>query len=202
MATRVKPAAESKELATVAEDKPVKRGRGRPKGLSNFTSPVIADNGVKTEPGDNTRYADIILELMSWGPVDADDFDELKERLRRYLLFCKEHDVRITNQVCYMALGITKDEVYDWESRRSRGSDPRYYDFIKKVKQICATNRELLMSDGKLNPVTGIWWQKQYEGMTEKSELVITPNQPMGPAPDEKQLAAEYLKSLPTADYE
>lgn len=191
---------EYESYATVDGQVPVKRGRGRPKGTPNRTSPVIGFNGVKTNPGDNSKYAELIMELSSWGRVDPDDFDELERRLNRYLQFCDERDIRITNQACYMALGITKDEVYDWESRRSRGSDPRYYDFIKKVKQICATNREFLMSDGKLNPITGIWWQKQYEGMTEKSELILTPNNPLGPEPDADKLAEDYLKALPAAD--
>lgn len=178
-----------------------KRGRGGVKGVPNLSSPVIGDNGINQSPGDNTRYAGLLLQLMSWGPVNKDDLSELEERLGRYLHFCMENDMRISNQACYMALGITKDDVYDWEHGRGRYLDSRYSDFIKKVKQICATNREILMADGKINPVTGIWWQKQYEGMKEQTELIVTPNNPYGSDPDAMQLASDYLKALPDANY-
>lgn len=201
MATKTRKKSTVVDVAvTPEESKPVKP-RGIKKGEPNPWSPIIRDNGLDQDPGDNTRYASIIMEFMSWGPVNKNDLGELEARLARYLRYCQYNDLRITNQACYMAIGITKDDVYDWEHGRGRYLDPRYSDFIKKVKQICATSREVMMSDGKLNPITGIWWQKQYEGMREQTELTIAPAQPLGPDPDAAQLAADYAKALPSADY-
>ena len=88
------------------------------------------------------------------------------------------NDIKIGNQMCYLALGITKDDVYNWEHGNSRGDT--HGDFAKKIRKICAGNREILMQDGQINPITGIFWQKNYDGMRDVQDVVITPNQPLG----------------------
>lgn len=153
-------------------------------------SPVIGDNGIAVKPGDNARYAGYLLEFLSWGRVDKQNIDELEERLARYVAYCAQHDIKIGNQVCYMALGINKDDVYNWEHQRH--GTPEHRDFIKKVKFICAGNREFLMQDGKINPVTGIFWQKNYDGLKDQQEMVLTPNRPLGAEIDENDLRGRY----------
>lgn len=149
-------------------------------------SPVIGDNGVMTKPGDNAKYANVLATILSWPPVDKADVTALEQRFVDFINFCTEHDVRITNQVTYLALGIDKDDVYNWENGRCRTSE--HSDFIKKVKRFCGSYREMLGADGKLNPVTLVWWQKNYDGLVDKSEVVLTPNNPLGETMDRKQL--------------
>lgn len=158
-------------------------------------SPVIGDNGIKTLPGDNSKYAGVLATILSWPPVDKSDVNALEERFRLFINYCMENDVRITNQVTYLALGINKDNVYDWENGRGRGDS--HSDFIKKVKAFCSSYREMLGADGKLNPVTLVWWQKQYDGMVDKQELVVTPNGQRLSDSDYQDIADRY-KQLPT----
>ena len=33
--------------------------------------------------------------------------------------------------------------------------------------------REQLMSDGKINPVTGIFWQKNWDGLKDQQEVFV-----------------------------
>ena len=94
--------------------------------------------------------------------------------------------MKVTNQVTYLAMGITKDDAYNWENDRSRSS--AHCELIKKVKNFCAAYREMLGADGRLNPVTLVWWQKNYDGLVDKSEVVLTPNNPLGTITDQKQL--------------
>ena len=69
-------------------------------------------------------------------------------------------------------------------------------EFIKKVKKFCAAYREMLGADGKLNPVTLVWWQKNYDGLVDKSEVVLTPNNPLGTITDQKQLEERIAGSV------
>lgn len=163
-----------------APEQPVRKWKNR-------NSPVIGSNGVHTSTGDNARYARILGELISWGPVDKSDVHALEARFVKFLDFCAQNDVRITNAVTYLALGITKNDVYNWEKERSR--TPAHCDFIRKIKHFCASYREMLGADGKLNPVTLIWWQKNYDGMVDKQELVLSPKDPLGELQDGKALA-------------
>lgn len=160
-------------------------------------SPVIGDNGVMTKAGDNAKYAGVLATILSWEPVDKTDVAQLDERFVQFVNFCAENDVRITNQTAYLALGISKDEVYDWGNGHTR--DKAHADFIKKVKAFCSAYRELLGAEGKLNPVTLVWWQKQYDGMVDKQELVLTPNTQRLSDSDYQEIAEKY-KQLPTMD--
>ena len=157
-------------------------------------SPVIGDNGVHTQPGDNAKYAGVLATILRWGSVDKSDVDALEKRFWNFVDYCMEHDVKVTNQVTYLAMGITKDDVYNWENDRTRSQ--AHSELIKKVKSFCAAYREMLGADGRLNPVTLVWWQKNYDGLVDKSEVVLTPNNPLGTITDQKQLEERIAGSV------
>ena len=79
-------------------------------------------------------------------------------------------------------------------------TNPARTDFIKKVQKVCALYREGLMQDGKVNPVTGIFWQKNYDGMKDQTEMVLTPNNPLGDSADTEALARKYLDNADIVD--
>ena len=63
------------------------------------------------------------------------------------------------------------------------------------------------MQDGKVNPVTGIFWQKNYDGMRDQTETVLTAHTPLGAevsGRDAERLAETYLSNakgaLPPAE--
>ena len=63
------------------------------------------------------------------------------------------------------------------------------------------------MQDGKVNPVTGIFWQKNYDGMRDQTETVLTAHTPLGEevtGSDAERLAETYLSNakgaLPPAE--
>ena len=100
--------------------------------------------------------------------------------------------MKIGNQAAYFAIGINKDNVYEWTTRHTQNR--LRYDFIRKVQHFCAMYREGLMEDGKINPVTGIFWQKNYDGMRDQQEVVLTPNaSPLGDQADAEALKQKYL---------
>ena len=52
------------------------------------------------------------------------------------------------------------------------------------------------MEDGKVNPVTGIFWQKNYDGLKDQQEVVLTPNtNPLGEQKDAEALKQKYLEN-------
>lgn len=132
--------------------------------------------------------------ILPTEPLDPDDVQEMERRFYRYLELCAEWDMKVGNQAAYAAIGITKDNVYDWTVRRT--TNPTRADFVKKVQQFCAMYREGLMEDGKVNPVTGIFWQKNYDGMKDQQEVVLTPNaNPLGDQQDAEALKQKYLEN-------
>ena len=130
------------------------------------------------EEGYNQKFITFLAEITPETMVKNDDVDEMERRWAHYLRTCIKYDMKIGNMAAYTAIGITKNQADEWVSRNT--SNPRRTEFIKKVKAACALYREGLMQDGKVNPVTGIFWQKNYDGFKDQQELVVTPTQTLG----------------------
>ena len=155
-------------------------------------SPIIQDQNAEMEEGYNTRRIRFMQAILPTEPLDPNDVAEMERRFTRYLELCAEWDMKIGNQAAYAAIGIDKGTAWDWENRNQ--GNPARSDFIKKVRQFCSMYREGLMEDGKVNPVTGIFWQKNYDGMKDQQEVVLTPNtNPLGEQPNMEALKQKYL---------
>lgn len=132
--------------------------------------------------------------ILPTEPLDLNDVEEMERRFDNYLRLCAEWDMKIGNQAAYAAIGIDKGTAWEWVNR-SLGN-PARTDFVKKVQKVCAMYREGLMEDGKVNPVTGIFWQKNYDGMKDLQEVVLTPNtNPLGEQKDAEALKQKYLEN-------
>ena len=126
-------------------------------------------------------------------PLDPNEVEKMEQRFQRYLDLCAQYDQKIGNQAAYLAIGITKEDVYNWTVRRS--ANPERDHFIKKVKRICGVYRENLMEDGQINTITGIFWQKNYDGMRDAQEIVVSPAvNPLGDGESAERLAEKYLE--------
>lgn len=100
--------------------------------------------------------------------ADRDNIDSLYACLEEYLKYCIDHNVRITNGMAYAACGLNRFIIKDWALGLKRASDPAYKEFAQTIRSVCYESREMLMSEGKLHPIVGIWWQKNYDGFRDK----------------------------------
>ena len=132
--------------------------------------------------------AHLIQTMDIAGHTNSDDIESLKNALQEYLMLCHQTNTSVTNTGMYAALGITGDTIRNWITGKSRSSDPRYREFAKLVKSICAQYRELAAAENALNPTLLIWWQKQYDGFVEESAFVT--------AVDPDEIAEKYKRLL------
>ena len=65
---------------------------------------------------------------------------------------------------------------------------------IKKAKDFLKTFDAKLVITGKMNFLAYCFRAKNYYGMADKSEVVLTPNNPLGGARDTKALEAQYIE--------
>ena len=157
-------------------------------------SPIIQDHNPDLPEGYNTRRIRFMQAILPTEPLDRDDVEEMERRFAFYLELCAQWAMKVGNMAAYAAIGIDKADAYEW-SNRNLGSPARTA-FIKKVQKVCAMYREGLMEDGKVNPVTGIFWQKNYDGMKDQQEVVLTPNtSPLGEQKDAEALKQKYLEN-------
>lgn len=180
---------------------------GRPKGATDkkprkkredgsrpawSNSPLMQANNPDLPPGYNAKQIQFMLDIMPASKLDLWDVDEMQRRFVRYLQICAERDIKVGNMAAYFAIGIDKETARDWIKQDPHMRNERTH-FIKKVQQICSMSRESLMQDGKVNPVVGIFWQKNYDGLKDQTETVIVPTNPLGDATDSETLKRRYL---------
>ena len=182
-------------------------GRGKDKQPRKIRQdhPVPANTRDPVVPvGYNGELVSNIATLIQPPELTDPDCIERWEKFTAYLRMCAEKDMKVGNLAAYMAIGIDKTIAWKWENEQL-SKDRR--NLIKSIRQVCAVYREQLMQDGKVNPVVGIFWQKNYDGMRDQTETVITANAPLGEevtGRDAERLAETYLSNakgaLPPAE--
>ena len=71
---------------------------------------------------------------------------------------------------------------------------------IKKAKEILAGIDAKLVSQGKIPQITYIFRAKNFFGLSDKQELVLTPNQPLGTDSDPAELQKRITGSVVEED--
>ena len=164
-------------------DVPSKRGKN---------SPVIGDNGMLTNAGDNARYLRHALAAWNLPPIDISDAKQVEDRLVWYFNHCAEDDMKPTVNGMCNSLGISRDTLCDWKNGDNRAAT--HLDIIKKAYKILEQMWESYMMNGKINPVSGIFLGKNMFGYQDKQDIVVTPNNPLGDSTDPATIAQKYAE--------
>ena len=160
----------------MADNKPVKRkGNGK-------NSPVIGDNGMMTEAGDNSKYLAVSMQLMNLPDIDLKEPEQVINRLNEYFQIHADNDMKPTVAGMGMALGLDRRRLWEiktgnYGTQKSLEELPTLTkDSIKKAYKLMENLWENYMQNGKINPVSGIFLGKNNFGYQDKQEHVITPN--------------------------
>ena len=112
--------------------------------------------------------------------------DECADRLNEFFEECgKTGEIPTVEKMC-LALGTTRTTVWEWEQGLHCSSVRT--NMIKKAKQILSNIDAELVLGRKIPETTYIFRSKNFYGMKDVQDLVLTPNQPLGDSPDQKQL--------------
>lgn len=103
--------------------------------------------------------------------------DELLQRLQDYFTRCSTRGIVPTIEEMILYCGYTNSWMYDITSGRNKGFTPQTSLILKKAKHFMHSLDTKLVESGKLNFLAYCFRAKNYYGMTDKSEVVLTPNQ-------------------------
>lgn len=172
---------EKAEVLPVEKETKPKKKKGKPRGGN---SPVIGMNGYDLEPGDNTKFLMVQMELFNMPNIDLENVEEVQQRLSDYFALYARNDMKPT--VAGMALALNgKSRQWLWavcnnQPVNGQGSPislpPEVTDTIKRARFLLENLWESYMSSGKVNPVAGIFLGKNNFGYQDKTEYVLTPN--------------------------
>lgn len=159
-----------------------KRGRGRPKGSKSsytMTENALAqrreNSATKYARNDeereyNARLIDHVMRVNEIAThADKNDLSTLKSCFIAYLHLCQEDGFNISNIAAYASMGFPSAAHFE---RFLQKDNPEIKAFAASVKQTCAMFRETLVADSKLNPVIGIFWQRNFDGLRNDTEQV------------------------------
>lgn len=159
--------------------------RGRPPGMLDLPE------GSKAQ--DVRRIG---MQLMYWyGKDKAVTDDEIIDRMDEYFNTCLTSGEIPTYEALSLALGYTRATLHRWETG-AEGSTPTRRDLVKKAKELLASFDASLVMEGKLNPVSYIFRSKNYHGLKDTQEHVITPNNPLGDIQSEDELRKKLSDSV------
>jgi hypothetical protein len=146
------------------------------------------------EPGDNSKFVQKNLMIMQLGEdkVDLDCPDEVKERISQYFQLMIELDSRPTMTGLAMALGYNHNRIHEIINNLPLGgkTGTAYKLYGQTTSSVPKESRDLIsaavdvmkslwedyMQNGKIYPACGIFLGKNFYGMKDEVEHVVTAN--------------------------
>ena len=149
-----------------------------------------------TEPGDIARMLTQAVTISKWPEIDTDDPQQVSERIDQYHMFCIQNDIKPDMPGLALSLGVTRKTLWAWENGVDSNKSVAVRNVIKKGREINEIMMTQMMANGKINPIAGIFFLKNSHDYADKSEVVITPNNPLD-GMDPEQTRNRYLQALP-----
>ena len=185
-------------MAVKKEQKDVQVIKKKPRGGN---SPVIGDNGLMLEKGDNAKIMSINIALFNMQDIDMTDAQAVTNRLGEYFALYEQADLKPTVAGMAIALnGMSRQTLTAIAHDRVTGSTgyksalpPEVTAIIKKAYKMMENMWETYMNSGKINPVSGIFLGKNNYGYQDKTEYVLTPNTQNDSDYDAEDIRQRYL---------
>lgn len=185
-------------MAVKKEQKDVQVIKKKPRGGN---SPVIGDNGLMLEKGDNAKIMSINIALFNMQDIDMTDAQAVTGRLGEYFVLYEQADLKPTVAGMAIALnGMSRQTLTAIAHDRVTGSTgyksalpPEVTATIKKAYKMMENMWETYMNSGKINPVSGIFLGKNNYGYQDKTEYVLTPNTQNDSDYDAEDIRQRYL---------
>lgn len=148
---------------------------------------------IETGGASSGEITDILNSVLRWQkkePVKSDE--ECAERLNEFFSVLAQTGELPTVEKMALALGVTRASLWNWENG-IKCSAVRT-EMIKRAKEILAAMDAELVSRNKIPQVTYIFRAKNFFGMKDQTDVVVTPNSPLGEARSADDIAAQYAE--------
>lgn len=171
-------------------------------------SPIIGNNMLILNEGDNTKYLSINAALMNMPNIDLNDPVAVQQRLMEYFELYAEADTKPTVVGMAAALnGHSRRWLYAVTHDVPTGGKgymanipKESANYIKKAYVLLENLWENYMLNGKVNPVVGIFLGKNNYGYQDKTEYVVTPNSQNEEEYDVNDIKKRYATTIETTE--
>ena len=136
-----------------------------------------------------TAFA-LAVQNISRG-VNIKDVNDMRQRFYLYCALSERVGMRIGNMNAYHAMGISFNVASQWRTG-GMGSSAERRELIAEVDAICSGTREMLAGMQQINPVLAIFWQKNYDGLKDVQDHVVSTGDPLGDKQSREQIQEKY----------
>lgn len=119
--------------------------------------------------------------------------EDMALMIEHYFAKCIELKLFPTKRGMSITLGTTYEVLCQWE-RGSRG--PEYTHVLKKAGEYLADVDEQMVLSGIENPVLFMFRSKNYHGLRDQQEYILTPNNPLGDQVDPQEIAKRLAATI------
>lgn len=138
-----------------------------------------------------TAFVQYHMEMLRMRQgVDKHNVEELYNRFYNYLGYCAEHGIVPNNMNAYFAIGVSRHDISAW--RLGKQGTPEHKEFADAITAFFASIHEQGATDGVLNPISAMFWQKAHDGLIEASKVEVVQEDPLGERRSAADIAAKY----------
>lgn len=101
---------------------------------------------------------------------DASMDQEFEDRVNMIIEFCKRKKMRLGIETLCAGLGISRQELHNWENGVGNTSERRK-DGVKQIKQLIYAFLEQCGMSGRLNPTTYVWLSKNWMNYVDEVKI-------------------------------
>ena len=162
---------------------------------------ISAENEIDIQ--ENAVFVSMAKDIFNTSIPDLHKPEEVETCINKYFDDCVSKGLRPGNLGLYTCLGLDKKEVFDLLAGRTpRKASVSSIELIKKACKAMSAYRELLGSQGRLNPATLIFWQKNFDGLEDVQRMELAADTMPKAQQTPEEIARQIEQDIPVdADY-
>ena len=134
-------------------------------------------------------------QFFKIGLIPVKNEEQLADRLNQFFSICAETQQLPTVEKMCLCIGYTTQEVLNW----TNGAPYKWVTdecrlMLKKAKNTIAAMDAELASEGKIQPIIYVFRAKNYYGLRDQQEVVVTPNTDQTYSPEELIAESKLLE--------
>ncbi len=175
-----------RERIRIAEEKAIQRAAEK----KRIKPPPVPGSPASLEKHSTARAEEVsamMHNVSRWfGRPRVTSTEELMERTQEFFSVIEETGEIPTIEKLCLALGITTRTFERWTN--GEHCDKQRQEAVEQVRQALAALEAELVTNGMIPQVVWIFRAKNFWGMKDQTEVVVTPNNPIGSDVPEEEL--------------
>ena len=155
-------------------------------------------NPIKSTPAELSIKIRKLKHIYDLPRIDIESNIAVQERIDYYFEYSMSQGLKPNIEGLALAIGISRATLWDWETGRSRAQvDSSRSDIIKKAKDFIAFLMSNEAMDGNINPITWIFYAKNYFGMKDVQEISVSASSALGDQLSADEIARRLPQDIP-----